>query len=72
MLTKTIISALIATGFIGAFSISVPLPLGIDVTAGPIKLEAGNGKIIKASLAQHSPFVISIIRGKDKVLSIKL
>ena len=71
MFSKIIIASLIGTGAIGTGAANGINPAGIELAAGTVRIESGNGKVVSARLDQHSPFALTIKLKDDRRFTIK-
>lgn len=71
MISKAIIIGLFSTGLIGTGAISSVVPISIELAAGPVRIESGNGKVLSAYLDTHSPPALTIALKGDRSLKIK-
>lgn len=71
MFSKIIIASLIGTGAIGTSTVTTAAPTGIEIAAGTVRIESGNGKIVSAHLGQHSPFALTVNLQDGRKLTIK-
>jgi len=65
MLSKLIlISAIgtgaLGTGVVGSGSAGGIAPSGFEFTAGPVRLESGDGQFLHAHMADHAPMSLTI------------
>ncbi len=61
----------LGTGALGTGAASGITPTGIEFAAGPIRIEAGNGKFISAHMAQHTSLTLTVNLQGDRKLQIK-
>ena len=71
MLSKIAIISLLGTGAVSTSSAAGLSPTGIEVTAGPIRMESGNGKIFTAQLQNPSETSLTIGLKDGRKLIIK-
>jgi len=72
MFSKIIITAMLGTGLISASAFTGLTPTKLELAAGPVRIEAGNGKMIGARLDAQSPFTLTIALKNDRHIQIKL
>ena len=72
MFSKLILAGLLGTGLIGTSAVTGASPKSIEFAAGPIRLESGNGALIKANMAQHAPLGLTIKLKNNRQLQIRL
>ena len=69
MFTKIILISVLGTGALGGVvgtgTVTSYTPSGVEFAAGPVRIEAGNGKTFSAHMAAHSPLTLTI-KLKDK------
>ncbi|PHR93548.1 MAG: hypothetical protein COA69_02600 [Robiginitomaculum sp.] len=71
MISKAIIIGLFSTGLVGTGAASAMSPIGIELMAGPVRIETGNGKMLSAHLDVHSqPALVIALKG-ERSLKIK-
>ncbi len=69
MFTKIFLISAISTGALGTGVATGITPTGIEFAAGPIRVEAGNGKFIKAHMAEHTPLTLTVnLQGERRLL----
>lgn len=71
MFSKIILVSIFGTGLVGGGAATGIAPTGLELAAGPVRIESGNGKIVSAKLTSHSPFALTINLKGDQRLHIK-
>ena len=72
MFTKIIIAGIIGTtGLVGTGSTNNIAPTGMELTAGPLHIESGNGKGFTANFDQPAPVSFTVHLPDNKKLQIK-
>jgi len=71
MFSKIVLIGALSTGVIGGGAVTGITPTGLELAAGPVRIESGNGKIISAKLTSHAPFTLTINLKGDQRLHIK-
>lgn len=71
MFSKAILIGALSTGLVGGTAATGITPTGLELAAGPVRIESGNGKIVSAKLTSHSPFALTINLKGDQRLHIK-
>ena len=71
MFSKVILAGIFGTSLVGGGAVSGIAPTGLELAAGPVRIESGNGKIVSAKLTSHSPFALTIKLKGDQRLHIK-
>ena len=61
----------VGTGAIGTGAVAGIAPTGVEFAAGPVRIEAGNGKFITAQLAEHTSLRLTLVLKDDRQLQIK-
>lgn len=60
MRSKITINTLVGTGLVGTGAMIAAALQGVELAAGPVRFESGNGKIVDARLAAHAPLSLTI------------
>ena len=71
MLTKLLIASALGTSAVGTGVATGMTPTGIELAAGPMRIETGNGHVVSARLAEHMPFSLTINLQGDTKLCVK-
>ena len=75
MFTKIILISVLGTGAVGGAvgtgTATGYTPSGIEFAAGPVRIEAGNGKNFSAHMAAHSPLTLTINLKDERQLQVK-
>ncbi len=82
MLSKLLLISAIGTGALGTGAIGTGMvdtndangitPSGFEFAAGPVRLKSGNGKLLDAHMAGHSPLSLTIKLRNGGELRVKL
>ncbi|PHR60210.1 MAG: hypothetical protein COA43_07890 [Robiginitomaculum sp.] len=70
MIGKAIIISVMGTGLLGTGA-SVGTPTGIEIAAGPLHIESGNGKIFNARFDNGSGISLTITLKDERNLILK-
>lgn len=70
MIGKTVLLTLMGTGIIGTGA-SVSAPVGVELAAGPVRIESGNGHIFHAKIEKSTSLALTISLKDDRNLIIK-
>lgn len=71
MFTKLILISALGTGALGTGAASGITPTGLEFAAGPVRIETGNGKLVSAHMAEHTPLTLTVNLEGDRKLQIK-
>lgn len=71
MFSKIVLIGALSTGVVGGGAVTGITPTGLELAAGPVRIESGNGKIISAKLTTPTAFVVTINLKDDQRLHIK-
>ena len=71
MFTKLLLISVLGTGALGTGAVTGYTPSGIEFAAGPVRVEAGNGKVFSAHMAAHTPFTLTVKLQDDRKLQVK-
>ena len=71
MLSKLVLVGLFGTSLVGGGAATGIAPTGVELAAGPVRIESGNGKIIAARLTGESAAALTISLKGDQRLHIK-
>jgi len=69
--TKLLLIGALGTGAVGTGAATGYAPSSIEFAAGPVRVEAGNGKILSAHMAAHTPFTLTVKLQSDRKLQVK-
>ena len=71
MFSKVILVGLFSTSVVGGGAVTGIAPTGLELAAGPVRIESGNGKIISARLTDKSAVALTINLKDDRRIHIK-
>ncbi len=71
MFTKITIGVLATSGIISTTALTGMTPTHIELAAGPVRIETGEGHIAHVYLAKHSPFNLSIQLKNDRIIKVQ-
>lgn len=72
MLSKIVLVGLFGTSLVGGGAATGITPTGVELAAGPIRIESGNGKIVSARFADQSAMSFTINLTGEQHIQIKL
>ena len=76
MFTKLFLIGALGTGILGTGALGTGAatgisPTGMEFAAGPVRIEAGNGKFVSAHMAEHTPLTLTVNLQGERRLHIK-
>ena len=71
MFTKLLLIGAVGTGALGTGAATGITPTGMEFAAGPVRIEAGNGKFVSAHMAEHIPLTLTVNLQGERRLHIK-
>ena len=71
MFTKIILTTMVGTGLIGGSAAAGFVPTKVELAAGPVRIEAGDGQLFGARFDDHSPLSLTIALANERRLQIK-